>query len=537
MQRMQWILFVGLLGLGGLIAGCPKTTTTPTAAKEEPAASADAGASLSSTADGGFPVVEKAPVPPPAPVKTVDELFNESLQLAQTNPTGAVKLLQKIVKRKPKLYQAWYNIGVLSQRQGRYTQAELAYRQVLKLKPKFRNAIVNMTRMYLKRRAYGQALAFVEGQLRQNPNSTIRNELIYLYTRRGNVQQSERMARAIQQKEERNAQAIMNLGLVWYKQKKFELARMAFDRAGKTEKKWAEPHYYLGFTYLKLNRKIAAVSALQKAVTLQPNFPEAHNLLGSIYLSLPGKISDAKESFGQAVKYDPSNRLAQLNYGIALYRSALHRAALNQFAKVMKFHPTFVEPHYYLGVLHLDHNLIGKTIAINSIAPEVPASLRMERKIIRQVRKIARFNKASGHLRVYVSRKSGLSADSPIRKYLKDSDKKLRKERRRLKRLIKRLIRKRLRALKRRKKRRRPPPPPRVTRPTPPKPAGRTTAPPPRGTPAAPPPRITPAAPPTRRAGTPAAPPPRRTGTPSAPPPKRPSGPSAPPPSAPPPRR
>ncbi|TNE44781.1 MAG: tetratricopeptide repeat protein [Deltaproteobacteria bacterium] len=507
MQRLQSIACIGLLCLGGLIAGCPKTTNTPTATKEKPAA--DAGTALSSAADGGLAVVEKAPVPPPEPTKSIDDLFSESNQLAQTNPTEAINVLRKIVKRKPSLYQAWYNIGVLAHRQGRYTQSELAYRRVLKIKPDYRNAIVSLTRLYLRKGAYGQALSFVENQLRRTPNSALRNELIYLYTRRGQLQRSERMARAIQAKEERNAQAIMNLGLVWYKQKNYELARMAFDRASKTEKDWAEPHYYLGFTFLKLNRKLAAVSALQKAIKRQPNFPEAHNLLGSIYLSLPGKVSEARESFGQAIKYDPSNKQAQLNYGISLYRSAKHQAALKQFEKVMRFNAGYSEPHYYLGVLHLDHNLLGNQISIGAIAPEVPASLRMEKKIIRQVKKIARYNKAVGHLRVFVSRKPGLSSTAPVRGYLNDAAKKLNKERRRLKRLVKRLIRKRLRALKRRKKRRRrPPPPPRVTRPTPPRPAG-----------------------------TPAAPPPTRSNTTAAPPPARPSGPSAPPPSAPPPRR
>lgn len=487
MNRLQWLAYFTMISILLWVVGCPKTQTTP---ETEAVSTADAGtSSTTATLTDGGAIVDDPPAAMSQTTRTPEELFTESMQVAETNPTEAIQLLQKLVAQKPSLYQAWYNMGVLHHRKGNYTESENAYRKTLEIKPDFQDAIINLTRLYLSRNQTSQALNFVESKLSQYPNhSSLRNELIYLYTQRGEYQRSEQMARAIQQKEEKNARVILNLGLVWYGQKKYELAQMAFDRSSKIDKTLADAHYYLGFTHIKLSRQMAAISAFEEAIRVRPHFPEAHNMLGVLYLKQPGKVPAAIESFRKALQYSPQYKEAQLNLGIAFNSSGQHQEAADQFTLVLQQNIGYIEPHYYLGILHLDHNLKRQNIAIGAIAPEVPASLHHDGNILRQVSDIARYMTAVGHLRTYIGRKTGLASDAPVHQYLQDAEKRMGRERSKLQRLIKRITRQRLRDSKKKTRPLPPPPTPRPTAiPTPPAPTPRTTAPPPGGV-AAPPP-------------------------------------------------
>jgi tetratricopeptide (TPR) repeat protein len=272
---------------------------------------------------------------------------------------------------------------------------------------------------------------------------------------RGQLNQSEQMARALQRKNEKDSGAIMNLGLVWYKQKKYELARMAFNIARRSNRKEAAPNYYLGHVYMKLKNPTSAISSFQEAIKLRPNYPEALNALGVMYLKT-SKVGLASAAFKRATEIMPKYWEAHINLGIALRQEQKINDALDRFLLVKKKNPYSNDAHYYLGILYLDHNLTKGRLQTARFLSSVPSSLQGDKAVFRQGNKIARYATASQYLQTYISRAAGLPADAPARKYLADAMKKKARAERGLKGMVKRKLKYRLRKLRR--MRRRPPP-------------------------------------------------------------------------------
>jgi tetratricopeptide (TPR) repeat protein len=427
--------------------GCPNTHITKNNDNKSDPIAVDAGNSAVSIAD--VDIAEPDPIsPPPQPQRSAEEIFQKAIHLASSNPNEAITLLNEATQQNPKLYQAWYNIGVLQHRMADYSNSEKAYRNALGIKSDHRPSIINLVRLYLIQGQTHKALAFIEQKSRQFPDQIdLRNELISIYIKRGDYNRSEQMARAIQQKEERNAQAILNLGLIWYHQKKYELASSAFTLAANADQNYPEPHYYLGFAYLKLDRQHAAISALQQAIKRQPEYPEAHNLLGYIYLKQPGQVAMAAKHFRQALASMPLFPEAQLNLGIALKVKGQYSQAAEHFHKMIKQFSNYYEPFYYLGTLYLDHPIKQQLQSVSQFTRNVPQSLQHDKSVLSIIEEISRFYTAAHYLRIFITRKTNLTPDTPARGYLADAEKKLQNERNRLDRLIKNLERQRLRQL------------------------------------------------------------------------------------------
>lgn len=445
---MAYTLMV--LAMFWMAAGCPDSTNIKTNNAAEPTPDAGAVAAVVDTAPA-------RPQPPPRLDKSAEQLFQEGIQNVQTNQLQlALAAFDAAVKKKPNLHQAWYNIGVVNDRMNNAAKSESAYQNALRLKPNFYEAAINLSRLYLRQRRVNQAVSLLERKASRYPGDIrFRNAVIYMQIYRGQLSRSEQMARDLQRANEKDVNAIINLGLVWYKQKKYELARMAFSIAARSKRDMASPKYYLGFVHLKLNNKPAAISALQDAIKRRPDYPEAFNALGVLYLKT-SKVSLAVMAFKRAVTLMPTFWEAQVNLGMAQRANQQIKESLDTFLSIKQKNPYNTDTYYYLGILYLDHNLEKGRLQPVRFISSVPSSLQREKLVLRAGQKIARYATAIQNLQTYISRTSGLAADAPARKYLADAQKKKSRAERVLKGLVKRLLKRRLRKMR---KRARPAPP------------------------------------------------------------------------------
>ncbi len=90
-----------------------------------------------------------------------------------------------------------------------------------------------------------------------------------------------------------------------------------------------------------------AVEFLSKAVALSPNFIQALSELGVQYLKL-NQWDKAEETFEALLNLKPSDSVAQLNFGIALFNQKKYQDAEQRLRQALKLGgPT---SHYYLGL-------------------------------------------------------------------------------------------------------------------------------------------------------------------------------------------
>jgi hypothetical protein len=94
-----------------------------------------------------------------------------------------------------------------------------------------------------------------------------------------------------------------------------------------------------------------AVDFLSKAVAAYPNFPQALSDLGNQYVKL-FQWDKATEAFEALVKLKPSDPVAHLDLGIALYNVGGEKLPLAdaQFREAIKLNSPGPSAHYYLGM-------------------------------------------------------------------------------------------------------------------------------------------------------------------------------------------
>jgi tetratricopeptide (TPR) repeat protein len=111
-------------------------------------------------------------------------------------------------------------------------------------------------------------------------------------------------------------------------------------------------HYEKGLELEKSNKGDEALSEFKQAVAIYPAFEPAYVESGKIYLKKP-KLGEAIDAFSLAVRYDPKDFDARLNYGIALYRDNRLDDAQKELLEAATLNASAVWPHYYLGLIYI----------------------------------------------------------------------------------------------------------------------------------------------------------------------------------------
>jgi len=125
------------------------------------------------------------------------------------------------------------------------------------------------------------------------------------------------------------AEARSNLGLVYYLQKKYDLATVQFERAVKLKPSLYAPYYFLGRIRHAQRRFSDAVPLLEHAVELQPSNCEAHRQLGASLVALK-EFRRAIEQYQLCLRENPRDMETLYDLGVIymnLARQAFDRVA------------------------------------------------------------------------------------------------------------------------------------------------------------------------------------------------------------------
>jgi tetratricopeptide (TPR) repeat protein len=339
-------------------AAAPAEPATPEIPKEQEAAPE--------------PVEEAGPVPEPAIEPIVEEKvsdeaanaaraqFESGVQLAPTNPDAAMGSFKLALASDRKLHWAHYNIGVLHERKGEAEAAVLAYYKALEAKPDFTEASENLTRVLLRlARADEAELALRRRILKYPANIGLRNQLVRVLIQRGRLEPAEAESKKVLKADERNVAAMINLAAIWYRQKRYEMARDVLENAKENEPWNATVWNALAFVQTALDQKPTALESFKKAAELREDYPEAHNNYGAL-LNESKDYEGAIPHLELATKYAPDYADAWLNLGNAYRGRGELEKALAAYNKVLALDPKRTEPLFNLGVYHFDAAPPGK---------------------------------------------------------------------------------------------------------------------------------------------------------------------------------
>ncbi len=222
--------------------------------------------------------------------------------------------------------------------EGRFDDAESAYRALLAEDPANEAALLNLGRVYRRQARFDDAIALYQAAVEANPdNLKLRNNLGVVYRLAKKYDLAEKTLRAVLTRSPGNVDAYKNMAVLFLDQDKLALAEQFSVEARKLDEKDAGIWNNLGLIWFKRDegKPTRAMSAFRKAAELNPNEPAAQLNIGALALKYRDYAS-AEKSFAAAVALEGNDPDALLGYAYALDGGRKTDDALAAYDKVTK---------------------------------------------------------------------------------------------------------------------------------------------------------------------------------------------------------
>lgn len=125
------------------------------------------------------------------------------------------------------------------------------------------------------------------------------------------------------------AAAYGQLGLSYYRQKKYDIAMQNYQKALEYNTLDAKVYSNMGIIYFEKGNLKKAEEVYVKAVQIDPRYVDARRNLGSVYAQT-GRLDQAITQFSEALRYDPDNATLNLYLGYA-YRDKKDMTTANKY--------------------------------------------------------------------------------------------------------------------------------------------------------------------------------------------------------------
>jgi tetratricopeptide (TPR) repeat protein len=289
----------------------------------------------------------------------IGQLLTRAADISRSDPIQAKNLIANATRRNPNCFQCFYNSAVLSESQGRISEAENNYLKALKINPVHVESVANLSNLYIRQQREKKALSVVSNAVRAAPRDlNLRNQLVSVLLALDKFDQAAKQAKGVLAVDERNVPAMISLAQVYYQEGKYELAERILYKAKSNDDSNAIIFNRLGFVSLKMDNTTSAISAFKKAIELNPNQPEALNNLGVLY-TRAHDFEGAVEHLRKAIALEPFFFEAYLNLGNALRGGKQFTEAEQAYRKANELKSKEARPILNLALLYLDDNIPG----------------------------------------------------------------------------------------------------------------------------------------------------------------------------------
>ena len=260
-------------------------------------------------------------------------------ELILNRPDGdlkeAARHFNEALRLKPDHAAAYSNLGVIAQKEGRFTDALAAHQAAVTFQPIFPDAHYNLGIDLQNLGRAADAQREYEEALRENPA---------------------------------HERARYNLGMLLQQTGDIDQALDQLTTAVRANPNSPEARVALGMALQRLRRTNDAIAQYREALKLKPDASDARNNLGAALVS-QGKIEEAVHEYEEAVRLLPGSAMAQTNFGYALAKLGRIDEAERHLREALRLEPGNQQAHYALA------NLLQQTGRLDEALPEFRAAL------------------------------------------------------------------------------------------------------------------------------------------------------------------
>lgn len=283
-----------------------------------------------------------------------------------------------LVETAPEAPQAVLLLGNVLTRLERYSDAEKAYRQAIRLDPNNPELCNNLAVLLKLQGRTKEAKTVVERgvQISNERGEGVSGDLCYNYAnilkllgehddaivwyraaiernrnlvpaynnlgtlleQLGRIEEAERIYREGLSVDSSHANLNYNLGIVLERTERIPEAETAFRNAIRTRPAWPDGLNNLGITLQKQGRTDESIDLFNRLIAREPTNPQAKNNLAYVYAH-QGKVEEAEQLYLKAISDDPSYRRALANLGQLYEESGNYDRAVEAQSRLIEQEP------------------------------------------------------------------------------------------------------------------------------------------------------------------------------------------------------
>ena len=308
------------------------------------------------------------------------------------------------------LAQAYFNLGVLQTKAGRFARAAELYRQGLELEPRFPRRGTNEERPRLQYALgtalfnsgqFGQATAPLARALEEEPEDEILRRMLALAW--FNSESYGEAAELLRDDPERRANPALEYtyAVALVRSGRAAEAEPVFARLLAENADWPELNVLLGQAHALEDDYETAVRYLERALELRPDVAEAHATLGDIYLR-QGKLDAAEAALRAELRSHPEDYRAKHTLAVVLDLNRKPQQALEVLGPLLEAKPDLADGRYLLGKILLAQGAAEEARAQLEAAAELaPEDANIRYQLAQAYQRLGQREKASREFEEY----------------------------------------------------------------------------------------------------------------------------------------
>ncbi len=232
----------------------------------------------------------------------------------------AVDMLNQVVKADPKVIDAWFSLGNLFFKEGRYRESIGHFRKTLELKPDYDIAVINMAHAFRRLGDDEAAMAGYERYLQLDPRDAyVRYQVGEVFLDRGDIDRAEQVFKQTLELDPKVAAATNALGVIAYRR--------------------GDP--------------LAAEKLIREAITVKPDVKLARYNL-AVLAEAHSDLRRAEREYLEELKLHPDSYKAAFNLSLLYERTGQKDLRIDALKQSIDGNPAFAEGHIFLAKAYLE---------------------------------------------------------------------------------------------------------------------------------------------------------------------------------------
>jgi len=288
-----------------------------------------------------------------AAAQTTEQIFNEAMANQQRGyPEMAIAGYERVLKARPDFVPARVNLATAQMQGGHTSEAITNYQAALKEAPGDASIALLLGDAYVSARRYADAIALLAPLERKRPNDL---DLAFLMgeslIHTGKLQEGvDRIERVTARRNDANAWTLA--ALTQLKLAQYSKASVSAEAALRLDSRSAGAWALSGITKAANGDIDGAIAAYRKALEINPGDFDVNLRLGTLYLRSRDDAAAAKPYLERAYQLDPSSVSALFEVGQLAMAEHRDAAALAYFEQLAQRAPNLLEPHVRLAALY-----------------------------------------------------------------------------------------------------------------------------------------------------------------------------------------